>query len=430
MKRKIEQALCDWSHAIGRKPLVVNGARQVGKTYSVLAFARQNFKRVLHIDFSAQPLYCALFESDITPAALLPQIEALSRTTVDPADTLLFFDEVQACPRALTSLKYFCEQAPEYPVIAAGSLLGVALARKDYSFPVGKVDLLHLYPLDFEEFLWAMGEEALVRLIRDCFSRDAPLNLHEHALDWYRKYVLVGGLPEAVQAYALSQAFPQIRGIQDALTDAYLADMTKYASPIDSAKILNVWRSVPEQLAKENHKFQYATIASSARAHQYEAAINWLQAAGLVMYCYRVDAGVRPLKAHVERDFFKLYLFDVGLLSALQGVSADDLLPASDRNARLRGGIAENYVMQQLQAAGMFACYWGTTSKSEVDFVVQKGNDVIPIEVKSGGNVSSRSLEAYRKAYRPPYVMRLSTKNFGREGGVRSVPLYAAFCIG
>lgn len=274
------------------------------------------------------------------------------------------------------------------------------------------------------------GEEALVRLIRDCFSRDAPLNLHEHALDWYRKYVLVGGLPEAVQTYALGQAFPQIRGIQDALTDAYLADMTKYASPIDSAKILNVWRSVPEQLAKENHKFQYATIASSARAHQYEAAINWLQAAGLVMYCYRVDAGVRPLKAHVERDFFKLYLFDVGLLSALQGVSADDLLPASDRNARLRGGIAENYVMQQLQAAGMFACYWGTTSKSEVDFVVQKGNDVIPIEVKSGGNVSSRSLEAYRKAYRPPYVMRLSTKNFGREGGVRSVPLYAAFCIG
>ena len=214
------------------------------------------------------------------------------------------------------------------------------------------------------------------------------------------------------------------------MTDAYLADMTKCASPIDSAKILNVWRSVPEQLAKENHKFQYATIASSARAHQYEAAINWLQAAGLVMYCYRVDAGVRPLKAHVERDFFKLYLFDVGLLSALQGVSADDLLPASDRNACLRGGIAENYVMQQLQAAGMFACYWGTTSKSEVDFVVQKGNDVIPIEVKSGGNVSSRSLEAYRKAYRPPYVMRLSTKNFGREGGVRSVPLYAAFCIG
>ncbi len=372
MKRKIEQALCDWSHAIGRKPLVVNGARQVGKTYSVLAFARQNFKRVLHIDFSAPAAVLRLFESDITPAALLPQIEALSRTTVDPADTLLFFDEVQACPRALTSLKYFCEQAPEYPVIAAGSLLGVALARKDYSFPVGKVDLLHLYPLDFEEFLWAMGEEALVRLIRDCFSRDAPLNLHEHALDWYRKYVLVGGLPEAVQTYALGQAFPQIRGIQDALTDAYLADMTKYASPIDSAKILNVWRSVPEQLAKENHKFQYATIASSARAHQYEAAINWLQAAGLVMYCYRVDAGVRPLKAHVERDFFKLYLFDVGLLSALQGVSADDLLRRRT-GMRVCAGASRNYVVQRLQAAGMFACYWGTTSKSEVDSSCRRG---------------------------------------------------------
>ena len=431
MKRRIDAELFAWKSSSSRKPLVVQGARQVGKTYSVLAFAERAFDRVLYIDFSAQKDICALFDGDITPQALLPQLEVVGGMDVDPATTLLFFDEVQACPRALTSLKYFYERAPEYCVIAAGSLLGVALGRSEYSYPVGKVDTLTLYPLDFEEFLWAAGEEKLANLIEEAYASNAPFGLHERALKLYRSYLLVGGLPEAVLAHVEGALLPAVRSTQQGITDAYLADMTKYASPLDSSKILNVWRSVPEQLAKENHKFQYATIASSARAFQYEAPINWLHAAGLVSFCYRVSEGKKPLKAFVEHDFFKLYLLDVGLLTALQGLEADDLAPASDKGSRFRGGVAENYVMQQLLSSGVEPFYWGTASKAEVDFVVQlEGEGAVPIEVKSGGNVSARSLEAYRKAYEPPVVFRLSTKNFGLERGIKSVPLYAAYCIG
>lgn len=431
MKRRIDSQLLAWKASANRKPLVINGARQVGKTYSILAFAQQEFSQVLYVDFSAQKNICDLFEGDITPQSILPQLEAVGRIEADPRTTLIFFDEIQACPRALTSLKYFYERAPEYCVIAAGSLLGVALGRSEYSFPVGKVDTLTLYPLDFEEFLWGLGEERLAHLISNSFATNAPLGLHDRALEHYRTYLLVGGMPEVVCAHVEGSSLSSVRTLQQGITDAYLADMTKYASPLDSSKILNVWRSVPEQLAKENHKFQYATIASSARAFQYEAPINWLHAAGLVSFCYRVSEGRKPLKAFVEHDFFKLYLLDVGLLTALQGLDADDIAPASDKGSRFRGGIAENYVMQQLLATGMEPFYWGTTSKAEVDFIVQiEGEGAVPIEVKSGGNVSSRSLEAYRLAYEPPIVLRLPTKNFGLESGIKSVPLYAAYCIG
>ena len=431
MRRKISQQLTAWRKSPTRKPLIVQGARQVGKTYSVLRFADEEFDSVIHVDFSAQRSFCDLFEGDITPSALIPQIEALARTPLDPERTLLFLDEIQACPRALTSLKYFYERAPEYHVVAAGSLLGVALGRDEYSFPVGKVDQVPLHPLDFEEYLWALGEERLGDLIIQSCESGSALGLHERALDLYRSYLLVGGMPEAVRAHAAGAMLLEVRRVQRFLVDAYLADMTKYASPLDSSKILNVWRSVPEQLAKENHKFQYATISSSARAHQYEAPINWLHAAGLVSFCYRVREGRTPLPAFAEHDFFKLYLLDTGLLTTLMGVEEADLSPAADKGAAFRGGIAENYVMQQLVAGGIEPFYWGTASKSEVDFIVDlEGRGAVPLEVKSGKNVTARSLEAYRKAYQPAQVIRLSARNFGDEGGIRSVPLYAAFCLG
>lgn len=431
MKRKIESSLLQWQRSSARKPLVLNGARQVGKTYSVLDFAKKKFNSILHIDFSAQKDLCSLFEGDITPQVLIPQLEAVGRMQIEPNSTLVFFDEVQACPRALTALKYFCERAPEYFIVAAGSLLGVALGRSAYSFPVGKVDMLSLRPLDFEEYLWAQNEKRLADVVRQAYSGNTPLGLHDRAMELYRRYLIVGGMPEVVQAAASGAQFDEVRLRQNSITDAYLADMTKYASPLDSAKILNVWRSVPEQLAKENHKFQYATIASSARAHQYEAPINWLHAAGLVSFCYRVSEGRKPLRAFVEHDFFKLYLLDVGLLSALQGLDSCDLVPVRDKGSRFRGGIAENYVMQQLVAQGIRPYYWGTASKSEVDFLVQLPKfGAVPLEVKSGRNVTSRSLESFRKAYDPALVLRLSAKNFGFESGIKSVPLYAAFCIG
>ena len=431
MRRKIEATLEEWKSRSGRKPLVVNGARQVGKTYSILKFGRERFDNTVHIDFSAQANVKALFDGDIRPSELLPLLRVAAGQPIDPESTLLFFDEVQACPRALTSLKYFCEQAPEYCIIAAGSLLGVALGREDYSYPVGKVDQVRMHPLDFEEYLWALDEGALSRAIATSFEQCAPFPLHDQAMDRYRDYLLVGGMPEVVANHIEEAGWPRMREVQRSILDAYLADMTKYASPLDSAKILNVWRAVPEQLAKENHKFQFSTIASSARAHQYEAPINWLAAAGLVTFCYRVSEGVRPLGAFAEHDFFKLYLIDCGLLAATMGLGPSDVLPALDKGSRMRGGLTENYVMQQLVANGAEPFYWGTSSKAEVDFIVQSPEGApIPIEVKSGSNVTARSLASYRKKYEPPFVARVSGRNFGNEGGIRSVPLYAAWCLG
>lgn len=432
MKRKIEEKLTAWKTSNSRKPLVIQGARQVGKTYSVLKFGQEAFERTVHIDFSAQRNMAALFGGDITPQAVIPQIEAALDLDIDPLTTLVFFDEIQACPRALTSLKYFCERAPEYCVVAAGSLLGVALGREEYSFPVGKVDSLKLHPLDFEEFLWATKGERLPALIRSSCEKDEFFGMHQMALECYADYLMIGGMPEVVSAFANGATLRESRVLQREIVDAYLADMTKYASPLDSSKIFNVWRSVPEQLAKENHKFQYSTIASSARAHQYEAPITWLNKAGLVSYCYRVSEGRKPLDAFAEHDFFKLYLLDVGLLSAIQGLDADDIRPAIESGlSRVRGGVVENYVMQQLLSAGLKPYYWGLASKAEVDFAVQLPRvGAIPIECKSGRNVTARSLESYRGKYHPSYVIWLSTKNFGFENGIKSVPLYAAFCIG
>jgi predicted AAA+ superfamily ATPase len=431
MRRNIEAELLAWSKSPVRKPLVLNGARQTGKTYSVLKFAKAVYREHVHVDFSAQKDIAALFAADITPAALIPQLQARFKTRLEPAETLLFFDEIQACPRALTSLKYFYEQAPYYHIIAAGSLLGVALGREEYSYPIGKVDTAALYPMDFEEYLWARGEEALSLLIREAFNENRALGLHDYALRLAHDYWFCGGMPEVVKATSSQDApITEIRRLQNSIVEGFLADMTKYASPIDTAKLLNVWHGAPEQLAKENHKFQYATIASSARAHQYEAPVNWLKAAGLVSLCHRVTDAVSPLKAFREQDFFKLYLLDTGVLTSLYGAEPEDLEPSADKGSRFRGGIVENYIMQQLTARGIEPFYWGTASKSEVEFVFRsKDGDIVPLEVKSGKNVTARSLESYRNAYSPKYVIRCSTKNFGFENGIRSVPLYAAFCI-
>jgi len=430
MKRKIDAKLHSWKESSARKPLVLRGARQVGKTYAVEHFARNHFTSLVKIDFAAQASASGMFEGVIEPKTLIPLLKVYAKQSIDPDTTLIFFDEVQECARALTSLKYFQEQAPQYHVIAAGSLLGVALQRDDYSFPVGKVDSLELCPMDFEEYLWARDEGGLADLIQTSYDNDVHLLFHEQALALYDSYVLSGGLPEVLASAIDGGEFAAMRRLQNLIVDGYLADMTKYAAAIDSAKILNVWRSVPEQLAKENHKFQYATIASSARAHQYEAPINWLKAAGLINLCTRVSEGRAPLKAFEEQDFFKIYLLDVGILTALYQAEPSDLAPDNNKAARFRGGVTENYVMQQLLAQDITPHYWGTASQSEVEFIFRNSEgQVIPIEVKSGKNVTSRSLTAYKEAHQPNYIIRCSRKNFGFEKGIRFVPLYAVHCI-
>ena len=438
MRRAISHKLQAWSKSSHRKPLVIFGARQVGKTYAIKQLASDRYDSLAYIDFSRDARAAALFDASLAPAELVPKLEVFLHTLIDPDRTLIVFDEVQLCERALTSLKYFCDDAPQYHVVAAGSLLGVALKRERYSFPVGKVDLLQLHPLSFEEFLWAHGETRLADAIRDAYENapDQAFALHDRAMQLVHEYELIGGMPEIVSAYVANDApgidaMESARNKQQEINVAYLADMAKYATPTETPRIMAVWNSIPQQLAKENHKFQYKLIKSGGRAAIYENAIAWLDAAGIIMRCTQVTEATAPLKTFENSSSFKIYTADVGLLSAQYEAIPQDLEPATDKAAGFRGGITENYVLQQLVASDSSVYYWGTTSKAEVEFIARaKQGDVIPIEVKSGRNVTARSLESFRERYHPPYLVRVSARNFGVGNGIRSIPLYAAWLLG
>lgn len=438
MRRAISHKLQAWSESSHRKPLVIFGARQVGKTYAIKQLASNRYDSLAYIDFSRDAQAAALFDASLAPTELVPKLEVFLHTSINPDRTLIVFDEVQLCERALTSLKYFCDDAPQYHVVAAGSLLGVALKRERYSFPVGKVDLLQLHPLSFEEFLWAHGETRLADAIRDAYENapDQAFALHDRAMQLVHEYELIGGMPEIVSAYVANDApgidaMESARNKQQEINVAYLADMAKYATPTETPRIMAVWNSIPQQLAKENHKFQYKLIKSGGRAAIYENAIAWLDAAGIIMRCTQVTEATAPLKTFENSSSFKIYTADVGLLSAQYEAIPQDLEPATDKAAGFRGGITENYVLQQLVASDSSVYYWGTTSKAEVEFIARaKQGDVIPIEVKSGRNVTARSLESFRERYHPPYLVRVSARNFGVGNGIRSIPLYAAWLLG
>lgn len=438
MRRAISHKLQAWSESSHRKPLVIFGARQVGKTYAIKQLASDRYDSLAYIDFSRDAQAAALFDASLAPTELVPKLEVFLHTSINLDRTLIVFDEVQLCERALTSLKYFCDDAPQYHVVAAGSLLGVALKRERYSFPVGKVDLLQLHPLSFEEFLWAHGETRLADAIRDAYENasDQAFALHDRAMQLVHEYELIGGMPEIVSAYVANDA-PGIDALESArnkqreINIAYLADMAKYATPTETPRIMAVWNSIPQQLAKENHKFQYKLIKSGGRAAVYENAIAWLDAAGIIMRCTQVTEATAPLKTFENRSSFKVYTADVGLLASQYEATPQDLEPATDKAAGFRGGITENYVLQQLVASDSSVYYWGTTSKAEVEFIARaKQGDVIPIEVKSGRNVTARSLESFRERYHPPYLVRVSARNFGVGNGIRSIPLYAAWLLG
>lgn len=439
MRRAISHKLQAWSESSHRKPLVIFGARQVGKTYAIKQLASDRYDSLAYIDFSRDAQAAALFDASLAPTELVPKLEVFLHTSINPDRTLIVFDEVQLCERALTSLKYFCDDAPQYHVVAAGSLLGVTLKRELYSFPVGKVDLLQLHPLSFEEFLWARGETRLADAIRDAYENapDQAFALHDRAMQLVHEYELIGGMPEIVSAYVANDApgidaMESARNKQQEINVAYLADMAKYATPTETPRIMAVWNSIPQQLAKENHKFQYKLIKSGGgRAAIYENAIAWLDAAGIIMRCTQVTEATAPLKTFENSSSFKIYTADVGLLSAQYEAIPQDLEPATDKAAGFRGGITENYVLQQLVASDSSVYYWGTTSKAEVEFIARaKQGDVIPIEVKSGRNVTARSLESFRERYHPPYLVRVSARNFGVGNGIRSIPLYAAWLLG
>ncbi|MCL1803080.1 MAG: ATP-binding protein [Eubacteriaceae bacterium] len=410
--------------------MLLQGARQVGKTYILLTFGKEHYKNVVYVSLEESAGIRAIFERDLNPERIIKELAAKTGQNILPADTLIIFDEIQACEQALTSLKYFAEKAPQYHVAAACSLLGVVVNREKYSFPVGKVDMLHLYPMDFEEFLWAIGQEMLYNLVRESYEGFTPLSLHDTAMDLYRIYLVVGGMPRAVKEYAEKRDFDFVLAAQQTLNDSFIADMAKYATPVETTRNKAVWESIPAQLAKENHKFQYKIIKTGARAKDYENAMDWLTTAGMINKCANITAGILPLKAYEQADIFKVYMVDTGLLCSKLNIAANIVLYTPHSFDGIKGAIAENYIMQALVVNGIKPYYWSSPGKAEVGFVFQdKQGNVIPLEAKSSDNVRSKSLRSFTDIYKPPYSIRVSSKNFGFENSIKSIPLYAIGCL-
>jgi len=427
MRRDLLQGLQDWKAAPKRKPLVLRGARQVGKTWLLREFGRLCFEQIVYLNFEEDPSVGDLFAGRLQPATLLRQLEVYTGQAIDAATTLLVFDEVQVSERALNALKYFAEEAPEHHVVAAGSLLGLRVDRV-HSFPVGKVTFLDLHPLSFAEFLDACGDQRYRELLEE-LAEPTPLAapLHEELLGRLRRYLCIGGMPEAVACHVDGGSFADVRRTQNDIVDGYRLDFAKYASPSDIPKLSIVWDSIPTHLARENKKFVFAALRSGARARQYESALSWLRDAGLIHVVHRVERPVPPLQAHAQPGAFKVYALDVGLLSAMVRVPEVAMLEPMTLFDEFRGAIAENYVAQQLVQAGRGPLhYWASEKgKAEVDFLVETGGEVVPLEVKSGINPRSKSLRSYVARYGPTRVARTTPRNLRTDGGILNYPLYA-----
>jgi len=432
MYRKVTEFLEKWKKSPYRKPLILQGARQVGKTYAVLEFGKKHYENVAYFNFQTVNSLSKTFDENITPEYLIPILSHISGQTIVKGKTLIIFDEVQLCERALTSLKYFCEEEPEYHIIAAGSLLGVAVNRQKNSFPVGKVDRFTMYPMDLEEFMIALGESDLINRIRECYENSVPLPiaLHDAAMQIYRKYLNVGGMPEAVSRFAETGDYILVRHIQKTILMDYLDDMSKYQNNANEIKKTRLtYNNISVQLSKKNTRFQYKLIKSGARAADFENAVEWLVMANIVSRVYRAEQIRKPPENYKDIDSFKIYLSDTGLLCAAKDIMPTDILYMVDELDDFKGGMTENYVNSQLIMNGITTYYWMSDRGAEVDFIIQKDGQLIPIEVKSADNTKAKSLGVYVSAFSPEYAIKISAKNFGFENGIKTVPLYAVFCI-
>ncbi|HCO27884.1 MAG TPA: ATPase [Lachnospiraceae bacterium] len=431
MYRKIIDFLVNWKNSPYRKPLILQGARQVGKTYSILEFARKNYENVAYFNFETTPKLNNTFEESIEPSYLLPILSHISGQTIIKEKTLIIFDEIQLCERALTSLKYFCENAPDYHIIVAGSLLGVAVNRQKFSFPVGKVDIKTMYPMDFEEFMIALGEDDLVDRIKNCFYHDEkmPSALHDLALERYRQYLVVGGMPECVNQFIETKDYILIRNTQNMILTSYLSDMSKYNVTNEIKKTRLTYDNITVQLSKKNSRFQYKLIKKGGRASEFENAIEWLCLSGIVNQVYRVEQIKKPLENYRDIDAFKIYISDIGLLCAKKDLLPNDVLYMVEELNDFKGGMIENYVQNQLLCNNYRTYYWESDRGAEIDFIIQREGKIIPIEVKSADNTKAKSLKVYMDTYKPEYAIKISTKNFGFEDKKKTIPLYATFCI-
>lgn len=431
MKRKISETLKVWKNKSDRKPLIVDGARQVGKTYILSEFGRENFENCIYLNMEIENSLAKYLDEEISPVKIIQYIEILKNTRIVAGSTLIFFDEIQASERAVTALKYFYEQTPQYHIVAAGSLLGVAINRQRFSFPVGKVEEVTLYPLDFEEFLWAVGNVGLAGEIRSHYDKDEPMPdaIHNLALQLYKNYFIVGGMPAAVKEFSESGSFIAVQQIQSGILDQYVADMAKYADPRTTVRIRSCFKSIPAQLAKENTKFQYKVVQRGGTAAIFGEAIEWLVYAGVSIKCQRLEHGLIPINAYIDLSSFKLYMADIGLLTLQSGMPLQMILSAVDEDNTYLGAMTENFVAQSLSANGHIPYYWQSDGKAEVDFVLQIDGKAVPVEVKKGRRNRSKSLAVFMDAYKCGYALRISKKNFGFGNSIKSIPLYAVFCI-
>ena len=430
MERKIVNKLIEWKNNPSRQPLIITGARQVGKTYSALMFGKEYYKNTVYLNMEDNLLLQNVFERDLNSDRIIREISVLSCQSIIPNETLIIFDAIHANLRAQSSLKNFNNDISEYHIIALSSLPDVLVNKGNELYPSGDVDTLKMYPLDFEEFLVATGNTTLIELIKECYQKFSPLSVHEKALDLYKTYLIVGGMPRAVQEYIRTNDFNFVIATQKAINDAYIADMAKYATTSETTKIMAAWASIPAQLSKENKKFQYKVIKSGARAYEYETPLDWLRFAGIINKCVRISEGKLPLAAYADNDSFKVYMMDTGLLCSKFGIAPNVILSGLSSFDGFKGALAENYVCQSLVVNGFTPYYWASPGKAELDFVLQdsQGN-VIPLEVKSSDNVRAKSMSNFVSLYKSDHAIRVSTRNFGFENGIKSIPLYAVFCL-
>ena len=431
MLRKITSELLGWKNSGHRRPLILQGARQVGKTYAVLEFAKDQYDNVAHVNFELDAGAQAIFEGSLDPKEIIPKTELYTKQTVSKGRTLIFYDEVQKCPPALTSLKYFAELAPEYHVIAAGSLLGVAVSREEHSFPVGKTSRLTLFPMDFEEFLSAMDKQDIVDRIKNCFELNTPMDTvyHNALLELYRQYLVVGGMPDCVAKFIETGNYALVRAAQKSILNDYLDDMSKYNSKNEIKKTRLAYSSVTAQLSKKNTRFQYKLIKSGGRAAEFENAIEWLVLSGIVLRVNALETIKKPLENYKNIDSFKIFASDVGLLCAKNDVLPNDILYGSSELNDFKGGLTENYVCSALTSRGYELYTWHSEGEAEIDFVLQREGKIIPVEVKSADNSKAKSLKTYIGKFKPEYSVKVSANNFGFENGIKTIPLYAAFCL-
>lgn len=426
MKRLFEKELIQWKNDGCIKPMMVVGARQVGKTYLIQKFCKENYENCYFFDLAKDEDILSVFKNTIDPVKIIRQIQVIKNMKIHPEKDILFFDEIQNSERAIESMKYFCDYQKHYNIVCAGSLLGVKIHRMKSSFPVGKVEIRFMNPMNFKEFLMAYEQDDLIELIQDCFESKQSIAsvIHDRANEFYRKYLYVGGMPEVVYNYIHNENIDS--KLRENLITSYLADMSKYTENTESIKNIKIYQSIPAQLAKENTKFKYSLVDKSARAIRYESSLDWLIHSRMVLKCSHVTNTQIPLRAFEQDSVFKIYLSDCGLLSSLSRVEEKDII--LDSLGMFFGALTENYVACEMNSYGNPLHYF-TFSKYEIDFLLKIDSKIIPVEVKKGKNTSSKSLNNYIERYNPDYSIRLSMKNFGFENNIYSVPLYALFCI-